>query len=418
VVEQMAMENSMPGQAAIGGRGRQYVPGRKYAPGRSPPPRRSPRDRGRSGRAGEHRWRWRRPSFAVAGLLSAGYSSLRAHRRLRIALLASLLALALLLGGWFWFRDSPLVSVRRVQISGVQGPDAGAIEAALTRAARRMTTLDVRPAALRAAVARFRIVQAVRVRTSFPHGMQIQVLEQLPVGTLAVNGQRTAVAADGAVLGPAFLSAALPTVATSEPAVGQRVRGSEALAALTVLGAARRPLLKAVERVFFGPKGLTVSMRNGLLAYFGDATRPHAKWLALARVLLAPGAAGASYVDVRLPERPAAGFSAGSAPEAGSANAESASSATPASTAELAASLAGTGGGGTSAGSATAAQQATGTAAPGASSTPAAEAPAGTPAAVPAQSAAPSSQASGSAATESPPASSPQEPATGAAPGG
>ena len=52
-------------------------------------------------------------------------------------------------------------------------------------------------------------------------------------------------------------------------------------------------------------------MRNGLLVYFGDAARPHAKWLSLARVLADPSSAGASYVDVRVPERPAAGFAGG-----------------------------------------------------------------------------------------------------------
>jgi cell division protein FtsQ len=353
----------------------------------------------------------------VAGIVGAAYSTLRAHRRLRIAMLASVLALALLLGGWIWFRNSPLVAVRRVQIKGVQGPDAGAIEAALTRAARGMSTLDVREAALRAAVARFRIVRALRVRTSFPHGMEIRVFERPPVAVLAVNGRRTAVAADGVLLGSAFPSGALPTLATSEPAIGQRVRGWETLSALTVLGAAPGPLLKAVERVFVGPKGLTVSMRNGLLAYFGDATRPHAKWLALARVLLAPGAAGASYVDVRVPERPAAGFSAGSAPEAGSTKAESAAATTSASTAELAARLAGLGGGGSAAGSATAVQQAAGTASPSAGSTSSAEASAGSPAA-PGQAAAPSGEANGSPATQSSPATSERESATGAQSGG
>ena len=54
-----------------------------------------------------------------------------------------------------------------------------------------------------------------------------------------------------------------------------------------------------------------MALRGGLLAYFGDATLPHAKWLSLARVLADPSSAGASYVDVRLPERPAAGFAAG-----------------------------------------------------------------------------------------------------------
>ncbi len=95
------------------------------------------------------------------------------------------------------------------------------------------------------------------------------------------------------------------------PAPGERVSGASLLAALTVLGAAPAPLAKHVERVFVAAKGLTVAMRNGLLVYFGDASRPHAKWLSLARVLADSSSAGASYVDVRLPGRPAAGFPAG-----------------------------------------------------------------------------------------------------------
>jgi hypothetical protein len=55
-------------------------------------------------------------------------------------------------------------------------------------------------------------------------------------------------------------------------------------------------------------------MRNGLIVYFGDATRPHAKWLALASVLADKSSAGATYVDVRLPGRPAAGFPPGTGP--------------------------------------------------------------------------------------------------------
>jgi cell division protein FtsQ len=237
------------------------------------------------------------------------------RRRLRIALLSVLGALPLLAGGWLWLRDSSLVSVRRVQVSGVHGPDARAIEAALAGAARHMTTLDVRPGALRAAVAPFRVVRDVRASPSFPHGLQIRVIEQLPVAALTVGAVRTAVAADGVVLGPALLSSSLPALSgTSESVTGQHLRSPNLLAAVTVLGAAPAPLTRVATRVFTGPKGLTVAMRNGLIAFFGDATRPRAKWLALARVLADPNAANASYVDVRLPERPAAGFAAGTAP--------------------------------------------------------------------------------------------------------
>ncbi len=260
----------------------------------------------------------------------AGVAFAWRRRRLRFALLAVLIALPLLGGGWLWFRQSPFVSVQQVQITGVHGREADAVQAALVDAARRMSTLDVSAGALRAAVAPLRVVREVRAIPSFPHGLRIEVIEQLPVAALTVGGSRTAVAADGVVLGPALLSSSLPSVSGAfEPAAGMRLSSPSLLAALTVLGAAPAPLARLVERVFTGPKGLTVAMRNGLLAYFGDASRPHAKWLSLAQVLADPSSAGASYVDVRLPARPAAGFPAGVLPPAASTSAAPGSSEQP-----------------------------------------------------------------------------------------
>lgn len=274
------------------------------------------------------------------------------RRRARIALLSVLIALPVLSGGWLWLRHSPFVSVQRVRISGVHGPEAAAIEAALVAAARHMSTLDVRPGALRAAAAAFRVVREVKAIPSFPHGLRIDVIEQLAVAALVVGGSRTAVAADGVVLGPAPLSGSLPTLSAGfEPAAGQRLRSPSLLASLTVLGAAPAPLAKLIARASTGPNGLTVTMRNGLLAYFGDATRPHAKWLSLARVLADPSSQGASYVDVRLPSRPAAGFPAGVAPASASGAAASTveqTSTSESTVAALAASLTGGSGGGAS----------------------------------------------------------------------
>jgi cell division protein FtsQ len=213
-------------------------------------------------------------------------------------------------GGWLLLRNSPLVSVERVRVIGVHGASASAIESALGDAARHMSTLDVHIGALRAAVARYPVVRDLRVSSSFPHGLRIRVIEQLPVAALTVGGARTAVAADGVVLGPALLSGSLPAVAgtTVEPVAGQRVGDAGLLADLAVLGVAPAPLAHLTTRVYMGPKGLTVTMHNGLQVYFGDASTPRAKWLSLARVLADPSSAGASYVDVRLPERAAAGF--------------------------------------------------------------------------------------------------------------
>ena len=237
------------------------------------------------------------------------------HNRtaLRVAVCA-LVSIPLFGGGWLWLRDSSLVAVRHVHIVGVHGVESVEIRTALDAAAGRMTTMDFDVAALRSAVAQFAIVGGVRATTSFPHTVSILVTERPPVAALVSAGQRTAVAADGTVLGPALLSSSLPVVSGAvEPAPGARLREAASLAAVAVLGAAPSSLARFVARVYNGPEGLTVAMRNGLLVYFGNAVRPHAKWLSLARVLTSPSAAGAWYVDVRLPERPAAGLSSASA---------------------------------------------------------------------------------------------------------
>jgi cell division protein FtsQ len=263
----------------------------------------------------------------VAGALArSAFQAIARHRRLRIALLTAFVALALLAGGWLLLRKSSFVAVEHVKVSGLHGSQAHAIEAALNSAASQMSTLDVQPAALRAAVAAFPIVRSVRAVPSFPHGLRIEVTEQPPVAALSVGGARTAVAADGVVLGPALLSSSLPTLSAHQGVstelgsqAGGHVSSGTLLAELTVLGAVPKPIARHVERVYgaYAGKGLTVAMRNGLLVYFGDATRPHAKWLSLARVLADSHSAGASYIDVRVPERPAAGFSSGSAPAEG-----------------------------------------------------------------------------------------------------
>ena len=54
-------------------------------------------------------------------------------------------------------------------------------------------------------------------------------------------------------------------------------------------------------------KGVVVPLENGPSVVFGDGSRVRAKWAAAVRVLADPDAAGAEYVDVRIPERPVAG---------------------------------------------------------------------------------------------------------------
>lgn len=224
-------------------------------------------------------------------------------------MLSILVAIPVLAGGWLWLRNSPLVSVEHVRISGVHGTDATQIEAALERSAQQMSTLDLNPGALEGAVAGFPQVRSLGLSASFPHSLTITVREQPPVAVMVANGQRSALAADGVVLGSSFASGALPVI-NAQTLEGPHVRNRTTLEYLTVLGAAPTALETLVQRAYTTPRGLTLAMHGGLLVYFGDANDPHAKWDSLARVLEDPSSTGASYIDVRLPERPAAGMTA------------------------------------------------------------------------------------------------------------
>ncbi len=215
-----------------------------------------------------------------------------AHALLRRSLIALLLCATLLAGGYLALRKSSFVAVSKVQVSGVSGPDAHAVESALVSAAQRMSTLDVNTGALLAAVSAYPVVSEVHAYPRFPHGLRIVVSEQLPVAAVTVGGVRTALAADGAVLGTGLLSPALPAVGGDYLSSEGRVSSSGLLAALSLLSAEPAPLARLTSKLYTGPYGLTAEMRGGLLVYLGDASRPHAKWISLERVLLDPKSSG------------------------------------------------------------------------------------------------------------------------------
>jgi cell division protein FtsQ len=228
--------------------------------------------------------------------------------RLRVWLvLGAVGAVALLGGAWVWLRDSPLVSVNRVTVTGLSGPDAGPIRSALNLAARNMTTLDVHLGQLRTAVAPYPVVKDLRVSTQFPHGMRIHVIEQLPVGALAAGGVTIAASADGTLLHD-VPAGSLPTVPLSSFPGGSRVTDQTALNALALLAASPRRFESKISQVTTSSqRGLEVQLRSGPAIYFGPPTAFRAKWAAAIAVLGAPASAGATYIDVSDPAMPAAG---------------------------------------------------------------------------------------------------------------
>lgn len=283
---------------ARGGAGRRAAAGRGSAPGRTAARRRARRRR-------------------------------RVSRRARLALLATVVLGILLAGAWIWFQRSPFVSVQKVTVTGQSGPDAGQISAALESAARTMSTMDVQIGRLRRAVAPYPVVKDIRVTTQFPHGMHIEVVEQVAVGVIDAGGRKVAVAADGTLLHDVVVSGSLPTIPMSVTPSGPRVAGGTAGQAIKLLAAAPSALTAKISQVTtVAPHGLVAQVRGGPAIYFGDLTQLAQKWIAASEVLADAGSAGALYIDVTDPQRPAAGAGTDSQSSQSSASGASGASST------------------------------------------------------------------------------------------
>jgi cell division protein FtsQ len=222
------------------------------------------------------------------------------------AAIAFVCVLGVLAGAWLWLRDSRLVAVERVTVTGVSGPEAPQVRAALASAARDMTTLHVRAGELRTAVDPYPAVLAVQTDADFPHGLRIAVRERNAVGTVVAGEQRVPVAADGTLM-RTTTSVGLPEIAAKALPGGSHASDPGVRRAIAVLSAAPRALRARVRRVYVGDRGWTLPLRDGPTLYFGGSERLAAKWAAAATVLADRTSAGATYLDLRLPERPAAG---------------------------------------------------------------------------------------------------------------
>ncbi|HEY8865744.1 MAG TPA: FtsQ-type POTRA domain-containing protein [Solirubrobacteraceae bacterium] len=225
----------------------------------------------------------------------------------RLALIVAC-AVPLLAGGYVWLRDSSLVRVEHVAVSGLHGADSPAIRAALRAAAGDMTTMHVRIDELRNATGPFPVVKDLRVTTQFPHGLYIRVIQYHPVAAVTIDNARVPVAADGTVLNGELASGSLTTVDATGGSAGGRLTDPRALHAVALLGAAPAPLRALIDAVVPDSEGgLQARLQAGPTIEFGAATQLRAKWDAAARVLNDARSHGASYLDVRVPARPVAG---------------------------------------------------------------------------------------------------------------
>lgn len=215
-------------------------------------------------------------------------------------------------GYLFWLRDSSLVEVTDVEVVGVTSGDRERIVAELTRVGEQMTTLHVRGDRIDAAAEPFPTIESIELDPNFPRGLRIEVDERPPALVVDAEGKEVPIADDGTVLAGVSIpdGAQLPTLELDN-APTEGALGGEALEQALVLGAAPEPLRALIEGVDHSEDyGVEVRLRGEIPLRFGDGARAGEKWAAAAAVLADPKLTAITYLDLRVPERPAVGGAA------------------------------------------------------------------------------------------------------------
>lgn len=271
-----------------------------------------PRTRGRNPRSG------RDPVGRTAELAKK-----RERRSFRFRLLAFtglLLVLLLAAAYQFWLRDSSLVSVKNLEIVGVntKTEEGRQIDQAIRTAMGEMTTLNVKPEVLDEELARFPRVADAEIETSLPDSATVTVAIREDGSIFGDSSDALLIATDGTVLGPAAgQEGSLPLIVDGDPPAADGSEdpdpGSTGGAALTgraltqalVLGATPPELRSYVQESVMTPDGVQVLFENGLVMLFGDSSHGDQKWRAAAALIADPNFDTSSYVDLSVPRRPA-----------------------------------------------------------------------------------------------------------------
>ena len=238
------------------------------------------------------------------------------HSRALRYVLVVVALVALGVGGWVWLRNSSFVEVRDVEITGITASEGDRVRDRLQEAALHMTTLNVRKDVLADTVRPYSSVARLNIKTDFPHKLSIEVVEQQPVAALASNSKRRVpVTGSGVVLRGVTADRELPSVTLDHLPSGPKVTDTKLLRALSVAGAAPAELRRKTLEFDVDDRGVVAFMDDGPDLVFGNDEEADSKWVAAARVLAETSAAGATYLDLRVPGRVAAGGLAPVAPE-------------------------------------------------------------------------------------------------------
>jgi cell division protein FtsQ len=254
----------------------------------------------------------------------------RARGRQRRGVVLIAVGLLAALGLLWWLAQGPLLAVGHVKVRGYDRPDRDALAAAIERAASGGTMVSPPVDEVRQAAAAYPWVAAVSVQRDWPRGVTVDVEMARPAAVAAAPGGEPAVVAEsGRVLGPVPEDAGLGwlRVATPPPPAGYALPESDR-AALAFLAAAPPEAARRVRRLGMDASGaLSGRIDGGPAIRLGRPEHLAAKARALGLVLAqvpAEDLRSATYIDLRVPKRPAIGGLAPIAPPEATADAETA----------------------------------------------------------------------------------------------
>ena len=224
--------------------------------------------------------------------------------------LAAFAILVLGLGLYVGARETSVLAIDRLEVTGVPPGTAVRVRSALAPLmGTSLVTLDRTVGDRR--LAALPIVASVSYDRAFPHTLRVFVEQERAIALLR-RGRDTWVVSDSARVLRKVRTLPLPRLpriwlpASADPIVGA-VLADPSVAAVRALGPISRARLPASIRSVRAVEGeISVVLTSGTEVLFGDASRLRLKLAVVARIL--PLAGDMPYLDVSVPERAVAGY--------------------------------------------------------------------------------------------------------------
>ena len=249
--------------------------------------------------------RWH-PSFGIPGASSPGVAARRAPTSRGSWALSAVGLVVVGLLAW-WVTHSAIFDARRIAVTGNRQLSIARV-LQIGGVGERTNVMWFSPGWVERRLTADPWILAAHVSRTLPATISISVTERVPVAVLE-GGRSYFIAGDGPVLGPARGRPGLPRIGIAGPTILAGSRSAAALGPLKAIAALPAGLRGQVRRTYVAHGLLTVELRSGVRAIYGDTGDAEAKGAALAAVLRWATRSGISlaYVDVRSPVSPAAG---------------------------------------------------------------------------------------------------------------